>query len=700
MHSTPQFFPKDISAAVEKFNLDQKDYFIWTNKHGQGVFGMYINNNLEPDHLGRKRTAMPFCFKNDRWSGSFGWRDVLNFKRPLYKEHELIKTDKDIIVVSGSITQQEAQKLYPNYFVTTYYGSCINWDKMDWSSLSNKKVIFLPKVHQRNDKEVINFEHIANYVAKEFNVKASVVRVPAYQEIVNNLSDQNLKYENIKWGIDDIHWSGFDTTAFISNTYFVEEADLKEPIDYDNIFEDAAEDRYIYLTGGDQYYDTYKVKFCKEKEINTLYLRDKNLVFHKPKVTAADFLQRVDIPVVDEITFAAGKPFIFNKGKTRYLNRYIPPSIREIADDDYDISIFRDHILNVLCDGDPVAARVIEDAIAWDLRNVGGNRKWMICFASEEGLGKDLFFKALTNFYGKHNCDQLMLEDIKARFKPFFVESCYLFLGEVDDSVIKDKSLKGVFKKIISDDVFRIEVYKNVDSIKVETSFTLWGSSNEAIPIRANKNQRRLYMADSSVLPKDLLEKDPEYYDKLGQFINDDSCIANAYHYYKHVHKISENFTEHRCPATDNLSEIIEASKAEFMRYIDRIKREVPHEIDSFKYDLVNVQKLTEELQKYSFEDDAWGGKQLKLDYNKVLRWVKQRPNRKAKEQAHTLPDSKGNRSDRDGRLWVIENHKEWLPYIIQGGSFLNDMIDRHFFDGLRFGLETKREEKKKKEVS
>ena len=57
-----------------------------------------------------------------------------------------------------------------------------------------------------------------------------------------------------------------------------------------------------------------------------------------------------------------------------------------------------------------------------------------------------------------------MLEDIKARFKPFFVESCYLFLGEVDDSVIKDKSLKGVFKKIISDDVFRIEVYKNVDS--------------------------------------------------------------------------------------------------------------------------------------------------------------------------------------------------------------------------------------------
>ena len=55
-----------------------------------------------------------------------------------------------------------------------------------------------------------------------------------------------------------------------------------------------------------------------------------------------------------------------------------------------------------------------------------------------------------------------------------------------------------------------------------------------------------------------------------------------------------------------------------------------------------------------SFEDDAWGGKHLKLDYNKVLRWVKQRPNKSVKKQAHTLPDSKGNRSDKDGRLWVI----------------------------------------------
>ena len=60
---------------------------------------------------------MPGCFKNGRWSESFGWKDVLDFKRPLYKLHELVHTKKDILVVGGNVTREKAQKLFPNYFV-------------------------------------------------------------------------------------------------------------------------------------------------------------------------------------------------------------------------------------------------------------------------------------------------------------------------------------------------------------------------------------------------------------------------------------------------------------------------------------------------------------------------------------------------------------------------------------------------------
>ena len=42
---------------------------------------------------------------------------------------------------------------------------------------------------------------------------------------------------------------------------------------------------------------------------------------------------------------------------------------------------------------------------------------------------------------------------------------------------------KGWIKKIISDDSFRVEALKGVDSVRVKAAFTIWGSSNEAIPI-------------------------------------------------------------------------------------------------------------------------------------------------------------------------------------------------------------------------
>ena len=188
----PQIFPKDNKVMIEKFNLHHKDHYIYTTDKGEGLFLIYINDNLKADHLGRKRTCMPGCFKSGQWSESFGWKDVLDFKRPLYKLHELVNTDKPIMVVSGNFTRDKAQKLYPNYFVTTYYGSSINWDRVDWSPLKDREVIFLPKVHWLNDKEVINFEHIANYVAKEFKAKATVVRVPSYFEIKTKFEEHRI----------------------------------------------------------------------------------------------------------------------------------------------------------------------------------------------------------------------------------------------------------------------------------------------------------------------------------------------------------------------------------------------------------------------------------------------------------------------------------------------------------------------------
>jgi hypothetical protein len=693
----PQFFPDDLTKLKE-ITKDNKYYLHISGD--QIHFAVYLSKNKKPDKLGRLKVAYPVCFIDGKFETINGWKNVYGYKYPIWRiDEEQPPQSVPVIIVKGYQVAERLQKLLPNYFVTTFYGDSINWAKTDWESLRDRSVTFIPEVHSSTNKHVLQFENLAAFVAKEHDAYTKVVSVPSYEEVVATLQVEGINYNKHNWDFNDPHWKDLDIQRdFLDHAYEVtREYDDQEDYGYSSIQDDRLADRYVYQIEGDVYFDTFKNNWMKPQRIDKMYERDETLLMQKPKLTATQYLDRSNCKYVDMTTFSPGDPFLFSKDGYRFLNKYIPPTINLAEEDwDFDISIFRNHIKDVLCDGDQYTAQVIEDTIAWDLRNVGGNRKWMILFTSEEGLGKDLFFIALKKLYGESNCEDLQLEDLTERFRPWFLEACYLFIGEVDDSVVKNKKLKGWIKKIITDQTFRVEALKGIDSVRVKTAFTLWGSSNEAIPIRTNKNQRRFFLVDSAKIPKDIRAANPKYFDELGSFIENKGSMEAVLYYYKKVHKISDKYSEHVCPISESLEEIIEASQAEFIRYIDRIYREKPGEIASFKFDLVNVRRLTEELQTYSFDDDAWGGKNLKLDYNKVLRWVKRSPNKPVKKQAHTLPG----KEKTEGRLWVIKNHKDWEQLTRIGGSHLDSMIDAHFYDGMTFGFKEKLEEKKEKEAS
>ena len=696
MTNLPEIFPQDLTGMKKKFNLNHKDYFIYKNKQGEGLFVFYINENLKRDQLGRKKVAQLGAYSNGKWIEENPWFKIPDWKRPLYNLDKLAETKKDILVVAGNNTALAAEKLFPNYFVTTFYGDPINWQKVDWSILKNRKVFLLPNVQKDTLKDVLQFEALCLYLQKEHSCQAEMCGVPCYDDVVTLIEKGGSKYTKNNWDINDQIWRGFDPNKFIEESYIVTQS-VDEDTTYSSIKDDYEANRYIYQVEGDCFFDTFKNGYRKDKQIDRLYERDEEL--RSIKLTGSKFLHRLNCTTVDGASFAAGKPFIYKKGNLIFLNRYKPPLIRDAkyrhkGDSILEsVQFFKDHILYMLCDGDIDAARVIESAIAWDLQNVGGNRRWMILLTSEEGLGKDLFYKILKKLYGESNCEDLMLEDVTERFRPWYVEACYLFFGEVDDAVIKNKKLKGSFKRLISDNTFRVECFKGIDSMRIESCYTIWGSSNEPIPIRASKNQRRYYMVDSTVLPKDVTAKDPKYFDKLATFQNEDK-IEDLYYYYKYIFINISNFNSNVCPHSNTLEEIQEASRAEYFRYIDRIVREVPHEIPSLKYDLINVNKFTEELQKYSFEDDAWGGKAHKLDYHKVLRWVKQNPNKKVTKQVRLIPGS-----EREGHLWCIRHHKDWLNLMREGIQELNTAIDAHSDGILKFGLQQAIDQKQKKEV-
>ena len=694
----PSIFPEDISGAIKKFELNKRKHWFYTNEKGETLFLIYRVELSKPDKLGRTKVVYPGCYINGKWYLKLGWSQDSKWKRPPYRLHELVKTTKPIVIVEGEKAADAAQRFLPDYFVTTFYGGCGNWHKTDWSFLKDRDVYLWPDIDKFNDKGLREFKNLSYSLSKD-GCSSKMVRVPSFEEIVSWFAGRGLTYPKTSWDLADPWWPGLDPKEFIKEESYVVDDSSVEIQDYTSIQQDRRDDRYVYLKHGDQYFDMYHQVFYKPLTLNKMYKRDIELKLSKPPITADEFLQETGVKYVDKVTFKPGQPSLFEEEGISYLNKYSVPDVNPLSEDpDEDISIFRNHILKVICDGDHEAAAVIEDAIAWDLRNVGGNRKWWIILASEEGLGKDLFFKALKKLYGTKNCEDLQLEDLTERFRPWFVEACYLFLGEVDDTVVKNKKLKGAIKRLISDEDFRIEVYKGVDSLRINTSFTLWGSSNEAIPIRTTSNQRRNYMVDSAVLPRDILAKDPFYYNKLAEFIADTYSIDCLFHYYRWQHKISKKFTEHRCPVSENLAEIIEASQGEFIRYIDRLAEEKTDEIKSLRFDLVNVKHLTQEIQEYARDDDAWGGKHLKIDYNKVLRWVKRRPNKPVKHQAHRLPLIIS-KDQKEGRLWVVKHHQQWEEYIKQGGSILDDCIDQHFNGQLDFSFLEKHEQKKRKEA-
>jgi hypothetical protein len=228
--------PKDKTKIESFFKLNKRHHWFYTNREGEEIFVLYRIQNLKPDQIGRTKFIYPGSFNGSKPLTKLGWDEDPHWLRPLYKLDKLITSDKDILVVLGNRTADKAQEYFPNYFVTTYYGGSINWQKTDWSPLKDRRVIFLPDVERGTRKAILQFEHLAHYVSTEYNCKAEVVRVPEYADIVRNFENNSMIYSYKNWDLADALWPGLDLNKdIIENTYIVEEQHLTEIPDYISI---------------------------------------------------------------------------------------------------------------------------------------------------------------------------------------------------------------------------------------------------------------------------------------------------------------------------------------------------------------------------------------------------------------------------------------------------------------------------------
>tara|TARA_R100000353_G_scaffold4844_1_gene7029 strand:- start:262 stop:981 length:720 start_codon:yes stop_codon:yes gene_type:complete len=211
---------------------------------------------------------------------------------------------------------------------------------------------------------------------------------------------------------------------------------------------------------------------------------------------------------------------------------------------------------------------------------------------------------------------------------------------------------------------------KGIDLIPVTNcSYTIWGATNESVPLYIPQDDRRTMFVDIAKTRFEVLSTNPEYYSNYAKFVSDPLAMGHVYDFYKNKYKISESYNRNEAPITKAKEELIEASKPQYMKTLDAylILPRGKQPIASLQRDIVNATQLTKDLVASDRED-------IKKEFyteNKVLRWIRYDPNnfRVLKGEPYTIPESKVR-----GRCWVIRNHKFWAKHKDE-----IDMINAHF---------------------
>ena len=125
---------------IDKYKLP---YWWYVNTKGERLF---IVKRLTKKDGGKY--FQQGSYASGRYHKENLWTKLPDFKLPLYRLDELVKTDKEtILIVEGENTCDVAQQLLPEIFVTAYSSGMSNWSKSDWSvfkALKGKNVVLWP----------------------------------------------------------------------------------------------------------------------------------------------------------------------------------------------------------------------------------------------------------------------------------------------------------------------------------------------------------------------------------------------------------------------------------------------------------------------------------------------------------------------------------------------------------------------------
>ncbi len=673
----PTPFPPGDKSYIDIFHLNKENVFhyFYTSKVGEKLWLVKIEYTKTAKS---GKIVTQISYNNGRYVTKNVWSYVEGFKKPFYRLHELLNTDKDILIVEGEKKCEQAQQYFPDLFCTTWQGGRGSWKNgLDKSVLKGRKIILWNDI-DADGKGLEQFEKLCLHLKSEYNCNAALVKLPTFKqikaEIISEIPDY-YKYKKDKQSYDlgdklISSWEG-KLQDMVKDTYVPEP---RAEIEYSCIEKDLKQ--YCYITETEKIYYCLKTKrFIKKEAINQLYKRDEHL-----EGLATNYLQRNNCRVVDRVTFRPGAEEFFEDKGTKYLNKYEIPKyyhLKPAADykDNPNFTIIRYHIKNVLANGDETNFRRLEDIIASDLRHPHKNRKYMVVFNSSQGVGKSWFFDVLRKLYGVSNCVELSFKQLTGQYQNFLFNHCYLFVNEIESSGFDDRGRRASLKTLVDGETHYVEI-KNVDLQEMNCHYTIWGATNETIPMFMAEKERRTFYLEISKTKDEIEAIDPDYYAKLWKAKDDETALVAAYHYYRYDHVTAKDFTLTHAPETEAKLELIEASRPQYQKYIDKIVEQ--RALVCLKKDFVNMNTFFEELVKYSIEDDLCPVARGKWRLNHLKQWRTNHPLKHFKMSNEGILGADPINPNKRIRLWCLYNHELWKEYF--GNT---EVILAHLVDGI-----------------
>ena len=224
------------------------------------------------------------------------------------------------------------------------------------------------------------------------------------------------------------------------------------------------------------------------------------------------------------------------------------------------VGLFRQHALEVLCNKNETLFNYLEIWIAHLFQHPASKPGTALCFISEQGAGKNVFWNVIMDIITPAYCvSVIQREHMQGQFNNHLANKLFVLCDEVTWGGCHETN--SLMKARITQPNMMLEK-KGCDAYNISAYERYVVLSNEAWPIKVEQTDRRWAIYDVSSSRID----DRSYFDRFIAFYKDRLSMEAIYHYYMNVSNVPETLP--RPPegeAKDALRGISRTDEAQFL---------------------------------------------------------------------------------------------------------------------------------------